>query len=65
VLAKDVLGGARLACDFREAQEKRLGQSSALNAIDTNGLLTASRSCNRRVSSGLPRKTSSSFSTFL
>src|SRR5579863_3407516 len=39
IVLEDVLGGARLAGDFSEAQEKRLGEAAAVDAENADGLL--------------------------
>jgi hypothetical protein len=42
MIAKDLLGGAWLAGNLSEAQKKWLGQSSAPDKIDANGLVFGS-----------------------
>ncbi len=49
MLAKNVLGGARLAGNLREAQEKRLCQPSAAYPINADGLVFRSPLQNHRV----------------
>src|SRR5580700_3146391 len=40
IVLENVFGGARLAGDFAKAQEKRLGEASAADAKDADGLLS-------------------------
>ncbi len=42
VVLENVFGGTRLAGDFAEAQEKRLGEAAAVDAEDTDGLVFGS-----------------------